>query len=145
MSIKATLNRLLRDYLASRGIGRYFSYMLSEYLPILIHAIVVFTIGCAAIALASLLGPRTKSRQKFDPYECGLEQIDNPHKPIAIRFYTFALLFILFDIETIFLLPWAYGFKSLIGTGALPAVLFFLAILALGLFYILKTGALDWE
>ena len=74
-----------------------------------------------------------------------MDQVDNPHKPFALKFYTFALLFILFDIETIFLLPWAIGFRSLIGGGAFYAVLFFLAILALGLFYIVKTGALEWE
>lgn len=120
--------------------------MLSEYLPLMIFALLALTVGAMAIVVTSFLGPRkVKSGMKFDPYECGMEQLDTPHKPVAIKFYTFALLFILFDIETIFLLPWAFGFRGLIGTGALPAVLFFLGILALGLFYIVKTGALEWQ
>lgn len=120
--------------------------MLAQYLPIVIHAAVVFVFAGAMIGFASLVGPaHVRSRQKFEPYECGLEQLDSPHKPVAIKFYTFALLFILFDIETIFLLPWAYGFKALIGTGALLPVLFFLVILALGLYYVVKRGAMEWD
>ncbi len=120
--------------------------MLSEYLPFILYGLLVVFVGVAAIALSSLLGPKkTYSNAKFEPYECGVDQIDNPHKPFALKFYTFALLFILFDIETIFLLPWALDFKHLMHTGALPAVLFFLCILGLGLFYIIKTRALEWE
>lgn len=119
--------------------------MLAQYLPIVIHAVVAFLFAAAVLAFASAMGPRASSRQKFEPYECGLEQLDSPHKPVAIKFYTFALLFILFDIETIFLLPWAFGFKALIGTGALLPVLFFLVLLGLGLFYVIRTGALEWE
>ena len=120
--------------------------MLNEYLPFILFAGVTVFIGVAAIAVSSFLGPRRLySKAKFEPYECGVDQVDNPHKPFALKFYTFALLFILFDIETIFLLPWALGFKRFIGTGTLPAVLFFLAILGLGLFYIIKTRALEWE
>jgi len=120
--------------------------MLHQYLPIVIHAVVAFVFAAAMLAFASAMGPRhLRSRQKFEPYECGLEQLDSPHKPVAIKFYTFALLFILFDIETIFLLPWAFGFKSLIGTGALLPVLFFLVLLGLGLYYVVRTGALEWE
>jgi NADH-quinone oxidoreductase subunit A len=120
--------------------------MLSEYLPFILYGILVVMIGVGAIALSSFLGPKKLySKVKFEPYECGVDQVDNPHKPFALKFYTFALLFILFDIETIFLLPWALGFKHLIHTGTLPAVLFFLGILGLGLFYIIKTRALEWE
>lgn len=120
--------------------------MLSEYLPFILYGILVVLTGVGAIAMSSLLGPkRTYSKVKFEPYECGVDQVQNPHRPFALKFYTFALLFILFDIETIFLLPWALGFKRLLHTGALPAVLFFLVILGLGLFYIIKTRALEWE
>ena len=120
--------------------------MLNEYLPFVLYAFLVVLVGVAAIALSSFLGPRhLYSKAKFEPYECGVDQVDNPHKPFALKFYTFALLFILFDIETIFLLPWALGFKRLLHTGTLPVVLFFLAILGLGLFYIIKTGTLEWD
>ena len=120
--------------------------MLSEYLPFILYGILVVLTGVGAIAASSFLGPkRTYSKVKFEPYECGVDQMDNPHRPFALKFYTFALLFILFDIETIFLLPWALGFKRLLHTGTLPAALFFLVILGLGLFYIIKTRALEWE
>lgn len=120
--------------------------MLSEYLPFILYGFLVVAMGVGAIAFSSLVGPKkTYSKVKFEPYECGVDQVEDPHRPFALKFYTFALLFILFDIETIFLLPWALGFKSLVGTGTLPAVLFFLAILGLGLFYIIKTKALEWE
>lgn len=120
--------------------------MLNEYLPFLLYALVVLGVGVGAITLSTLLQPkRTYSKVKFEPYECGVDQMENPHKPFSLKFYTFALLFILFDIETIFLLPWAMGFKSFIGGGAFFAVLFFLVILGFGLFYILRTRALEWE
>lgn len=120
--------------------------LLSEYVSFILYGCLVVFVGVAAITLSSLLGPRkVYSKAKFEPYECGVDQVDNPHKPFALKFYSFALLFILFDIETIFLLPWAMGFKHLLHTGALPAVLFFLAILGLGLFYIIRTKALEWE
>ncbi|MBW8886728.1 MAG: NADH-quinone oxidoreductase subunit A [Fibrobacteres bacterium] len=120
--------------------------MLSEYLPFILYGILVVLTGVGAIAASSFLGPKkTYSKVKFEPYECGVDQVDNPHRPFALKFYTFALLFILFDIETIFLLPWALGFKHLLHTGTLPAVLFFLVILGMGLFYIIKTRALEWE
>ena len=120
--------------------------MLNEYLPLIIYGLVVVGIAVGAIAFSSFMGPkRTYSKVKFEPYECGVDQQDSPHKPFALKFYTFALLFILFDIETIFLLPWAMGFKRFIGGGSFFAVLFFLAILGFGLFYIIRTKALEWE
>ena len=120
--------------------------MLNQYLPFILYSFLVAFVGVAAIAFSSLVGPKkTYSKVKFDPYECGVDQVDNPHKPFALKFYTFALLFILFDIETIFLLPWAIGYHRFIGGGTFYAVLFFLAILGLGLFYIIKTKALEWE
>ena len=120
--------------------------VLSEFLPLIVYVGIALFIGVAAIALSTFLGPRrTYTKAKYDPYECGVDQIDNPHRPFAIKFYVFALLFILFDIETIFLLPFAVGFRKLLGGGALITVLMFLAILGLGLVYIIRTGALEWE
>jgi len=120
--------------------------MLNEFLPFILHAILVIFIGIAAIGVSTMLGPQKLfSKVKFDPYECGVDQTENPHKPFALKFYTFALLFILFDIETIFLLPWAVTFRNMHGVGSLVAVFLFLDILGLGLFYILKNRVLEWD
>jgi len=120
--------------------------MLSEFLPLLVYVGLALVVGVAGLAVSTLLGPRrTYSKAKYDPYECGVDQKENPHRPFAIKFYVFALLFILFDIETIFLLPFAVGYKRLLHSGALTEVLVFLAVLGLGLVYILRTGALEWE
>jgi NADH-quinone oxidoreductase subunit A len=120
--------------------------MLNEFLPLTAYAALALFIGVAAIALSSLLGPRrTYSKAKYDPYECGVDALGDPHRPFAVKFYTFALMFILFDIETIFLIPFAVGYRDMLGTGALSAVLAFLAVLGLGLVYIIRTGALEWE
>ena len=120
--------------------------MLTEFLPLLAYAGLALFVGVAAIAASSFFGPRrTFSKVKYDPYECGVDQIQDPHRPFALKFYVFALLFILFDIETIFLLPFAVGYRKLLGTGTLPAVLLFLAVLGLGLVYIIRAKALEWE
>jgi len=119
---------------------------LIEFLPFIAYAGLALFVGIAGLGLSTMLGPkRTWSRAKYEPYECGVDQIENPHRPFAIKFYVFALLFILFDIETIFLLPFALGYHALLGTGALVSVLVFLAVLGLGLVYIIRTGALEWE
>jgi NADH-quinone oxidoreductase subunit A len=120
--------------------------MITEFLPFILHGILVLFIGVAAIVASTILGPKKLySKAKFEPYECGVDQAEDPHRPFALKFYTFALLFILFDIETIFLLPWAVTFQSSHGTGALAAVFLFLTILGLGLFYILKSKVLEWD
>lgn len=120
--------------------------MPTEFYPFLAYAGLALLIGIAGLAVSSLLGPRrTWTKAKYEPYECGVDQIQNPHRPFAIKFYVFALLFILFDIETVFLLPFAAGFQNLVGTGALWTVLVFSGILGLGLAYILRSGALKWD
>ena len=118
----------------------------TEFYPFLAYAALALLVGVGGLALSTFLGPRRMwSRAKYEPYECGVDQIQNPHRPFGIKFYVFALLFILFDIETIFLLPFAVGWQTLMGSGALQAVLVFMAVLGLGLAYILRSGALEWE
>ena len=129
-----------------KGISTVPESNLTDFLPFAAYAALALFVGVAGLGLSTMLGPRrTWSKAKYEPYECGVDQIENPHRPFAIKFYVFALLFILFDIETIFLLPFALGYQSLIGTGALVPVLGFLAVLGLGLVYIIRTGALEWE
>jgi NADH-quinone oxidoreductase subunit A len=118
--------------------------MLEQFLPLTVFASLTLTLGAIVLLVSSYLGPRTSSKHKFDPYECGMDQMDNPHKPYAIKFYAVALIFMLFDIETIFLLPWAVGYKSY-GSEALIAIIVFMAVPALGLWYVLRSGAFKWE
>lgn len=120
--------------------------MIQEYLPYLLMALLALVVGVAGLGLSTILHPRKLfSKSKYEPYECGVDQVNDPHRPFALKFYTFALLFILFDIETIFLLPWAMTFKDTLGPAGLISVFFFLTLLGLGLFYILKTKALEWD
>ncbi len=115
-----------------------------QYIPLALYALAAILLGILVITVSSFLGPRFSSKHKFDPYECGMDQMDSPHKPFAVKFYAVALFFMLFDLETIFLLPWAIGFREY-GTGALLAMAFFMAVPALGLFYTIRCGALRWE
>lgn len=118
--------------------------MHEPYLPLAIYALVALTLGVLVIAVSSWLGPKFSSKHKFDSYECGMDQMDSPHRPFAIKFYAVALLFMLFDLETIFLLPWALGFRDY-GEAGIIAMAFFMLVPGLGLWYILKSGALEWE
>jgi NADH-quinone oxidoreductase subunit A len=120
------------------------SPMLAEYLPLGLYMLVAAAVGVGGLALSAFLGPRLVSRDKFTPYECGLDQLDDPHKPFPVKFYTVALLFMLFDIETIFLLPWAVGYLDF-GTASLIAVLPFLGIVAIGMWYEIRMKVLEWD
>ncbi|MHC4778818.1 MAG: NADH-quinone oxidoreductase subunit A [Planctomycetota bacterium] len=97
------------------------------------------------IVASSLLGPRRlKSKTKFDTYECGVPLLDSARRRFSIKFYLVGLIFMLFDIETVFLIPWAVKYKELGITGLIEALIF-LTVLALGLVYVWKRGALDWD
>ena len=114
--------------------------------------VAVVTMGVLAVAtvagilvITHLIGPkRTRSREKLSTYECGVPILDTARRPFSIKFYQTALVFMLFDIEVVFLIPWALQYRALGVTGLLEA-LAFLAVLALGLVYVWKRGALDWE
>lgn len=96
------------------------------------------------LSLSRFVGPRRPNRVKASPFECGMDQLAQPRGQIPISFSLIAMLFIIFDIEVAFLFPWAVVFRQLGWTGLLQ-VLFFLAILTLGLIYAWKRGALEWD
>lgn len=118
--------------------------MIEEYLPLGIYILVAVAVGIGGLLLSAFLGPRLVSRDKFAPYECGMDQMDDPHRPFPVKFYAVALLFMLFDIETIFLLPWAAGYLDF-GASSLIAVLPFLAIVAIGMWYEIRMKVLEWD
>ena len=94
--------------------------------------------------LAMLLSPRSYNAQKEDPYECGIPTKGRSWMQFRVGYYLFAILFLMFDVETMFLFPWAVVMNTL-GSAALLSVLFFLFILVLGLAYAWKKGALEWQ
>jgi len=118
--------------------------MLLEYTAIAIFIIVAIAIGFIAIGLGTIFGPRKKSGIKSMPYESGMDPIGPGTRRLPVRFYLIAVLFILFDIEVIFFLPWAIVFRQL-GWFGLIEMFIFIIILLVGYFYAWKKGALEWE
>ena len=102
------------------------------------------TLVAGAYVIAKLIGPRSYNKIKGEPYECGIPTHGSSWLPFSVGFYLFAILFLMFDVETVFLFPWAAICKS-VGQEALLAVGTFLVILALGLAYAWKKGALRWK
>ena len=121
--------------------------MLSEYVPIFV--LILFAVGVAGafIIFSHILGPKRPSYVKLEPYECGVDPIGDARTRFSIKFYLIAMLFILFDIETVFLVPWAVVYKRLLMHGGFIfwEMLFFVFVLAVGLAYVWKKGALEWE
>jgi NADH-quinone oxidoreductase subunit A len=96
------------------------------------------------LSLSRFVGPRRPNPVKAQPFECGMEPITEPRTQFSIKFSVIAMLFIIFDIETAFLFPWAVLFRTL-GVVGLVEMLFFLLVLTIGLLYAWKRGALEWE
>jgi NADH-quinone oxidoreductase subunit A len=118
--------------------------MLPQYAAILAFVVVTALVGFIAIGLGTLFGPKRSTDKKAMPYESGMNPIGPGTRRIPVRFYLIAVLFILFDIETIFLLPWAIVFRRL-GLFGLAEMAVFIAILLVGYIYAWKKGALEWE
>lgn len=119
--------------------------MLVEYIPVVFLLLVGLVVGVALVALSYLFGPKTKRQSVHDsPYESGIVPTGDARRRFNVKFYIVAMLFILFDVEIVFLFPWAVQFDRLGGFG-LFAVMMFLAILTLGLVYEWKKGALEWD
>ena len=114
------------------------------YLPVLMFLVVAFLFGGGTIAASTLIVPRRKNPVKQSPYECGVEPVGNARARFTVKFYLVAVLFILFDIETVFLYPWAVAFRQL-GLYGLVEMLLFILILFVGYVYLLRKRALEWD
>lgn len=122
-----------------------------DYMPVLMMFIIAAGFAVTFIGLSQLVGQRKRTRTKLMPYECGKDPVGSARERFSVKFYLIAMIFILFDIEVIFLVPWAVVFKRL----ASPAyglrnvvyfeMLIFIALLAAGLIYVIKKGAFDWS
>ena len=123
--------------------------MTSEYLPLAILFLFAVILAFIVVALGHLFGPKRNTQRKAAPYESGMQPIGPGTRRISVRFYLVAVLFILFDIEVVFFLPWAVILSDFtkIGWGpfALIEMMIFIAILLVGYFYAWKKGALEWE
>lgn len=117
---------------------------LQSYLPLVLVLVVGVGLAAFMVGAANLLGPRRPSRVKSSPFECGSDPIGDARQRFGVKFYVVALLFIVFDIEAIFIYPWAVLLKEL-GWGGYLSMGIFGFTLAAGLLYIWKKGALDWE
>lgn len=118
--------------------------MIESYVPILVIVLVATFIGSAIIALSTVLAKRNPTPVKLMPYECGMDPIGGSRRRFSVRFFIIGMLFIVFDIELIFLFPWASIFDKLMFFGFLEMLLFVL-VLMVGLIYVWKKGALEWE
>ena len=122
---------------------------MSTLVPILLLTVIVTGFGAVMLFATSLLGPKKiKDPIKMMPYECGIRGIEKSDSKVSVKFYLTAILFILFDIEVIFMYPWALIYKDALSVNAfyiLSEMLVFIAILIVGLVYVIKSGALDWE
>jgi NADH-quinone oxidoreductase subunit A len=118
--------------------------MLIDYLAILIYIGIAVAFACFAIVASALLGQKKPTALKKAPYECGMTTVGSSFRRIPIKYYIIAMLFLLFDIEVVFLYPWAVVFKQL-KTFAFISMAVFIGILLIAYIYIWKKGALEWE
>ncbi len=115
-----------------------------SYLPLLILIVLALGFGAVVLILPALLGPREINKQKMQPYESGIIPFTSPRRRFPVKYYLVAMLFLVFDVEVIFLYPWAAVLRDM-GAFALVAMAPFLLVLVLGFVYELKKGALHWR
>jgi|UniRef100_A0A7C5AKY6 NADH-quinone oxidoreductase subunit A len=118
--------------------------MLLDYLPVFLYMVIAAGLVVLIVLLSEFLGKKTHTPQKDIPYECGMDPIGDARHRYAVRFYVIAMFFIVFDVEAIFLYPWAVVFKPLGWFGFVEMALF-IFVLVVGLAYVWGKGALEWE
>ncbi len=129
-------------------------YNVFDYVPIAIMFMVAAGFGLSQLLVTQLIGPRKRTATKLMPYECGKDPVGGARDKFSIKFYTVAVIFLLFDIEVLFIIPFAVAFKSLIaaeassgvyyGTIAFIEIMVFIATLIVGYIYVWKKGTFDW-
>lgn len=114
------------------------------YLPVLLYLVITMAVVGAIIFLSMRIGTRKATRQKMLPYECGMDPIGTLEIHFPVKFYVLAMIFIIFDIETVFLYPWGVIFRDL-GWFGFVEMLVFTVVLLIGLVYLYRKGALEWD
>lgn len=120
------------------------NYQPSDYLPVLVQLGAALAFIVATMVATHWLGPKRHSSLKDDAFECGIESIGDARTPISVKYFLVAILFVLFDVEIIFMYPWAVNFKGL-GWDGFVEMIVFMGLLLAGFVYVLKKGVLDWE
>ncbi|MGL4632829.1 MAG: NADH-quinone oxidoreductase subunit A [Leadbetterella sp.] len=114
-----------------------------DYFPLLIQLSLAVGFVCFVLFATHYLGPRLKSKRKEDPFECGIESQGDARMPMSVRYFLTAILFVLFDVEIVFMYPWAVNFKKLGWLGFWEMLIFVTFVMA-GLYYVIRKGVLDW-
>lgn len=120
------------------------TYLPSDYLPILVQLVLALGFIVTSMIVSHNLGPNRKSAKKDQAWECGIEPVGDARTPISIKYFLIAILFVLFDVEIIFLYPWAVNFKGLGTTGFIEMIIF-MGLLLVGFYYVIRKGVLKWE
>jgi len=115
-----------------------------NYWPVVIYGLIVVGFGVVTMAIGFFLRPRKPDASKLSPYECGCPPVGDAREKFSVRFYIVAMLFVLFDLEAVFMYPWAINFDRL-GLFGFVEMLVFIFILLVGYFYVWKKGALEWD
>jgi NADH-quinone oxidoreductase subunit A len=117
----------------------------ARYLPLLMHVLAASGLAVVMVLLSTLIGQHKKNKVKMSPYECGMEPQGDVRSRFSVKFYLVAMLFILFDVEAVFLYPWAILLKSDLKMFGFWEMMVFIAVILAGLFYIWKKGVIDWN
>ena len=119
-------------------------YLPSDFIPIIVQLLAALGFIVATMIVTHKIGPIRHSQKKDDPFECGIESVGDARTPISIKYFLIAILFVLFDVEIIFMYPWAVNFMKM-GWFGFWEMLTFVALLMAGFLYVLKKGVLHWE
>lgn len=120
------------------------SYLPSDFLPIVVQFGLAAAFIIGTMIVTHNIGPSRKNAKKDDPFECGVETVGDARTPISVKYFLVAILFVLFDVEVIFMYPWAVNFKQL-GMLGFVEMIVFMALLLSGFYYIIRKGVLKWE
>jgi NADH-quinone oxidoreductase subunit A len=119
-------------------------YLPSDFLPILVLLVAAIGFIVATMIVTHSIGPKRNSELKDAPFECGIDSDGDARAPISIKYFLTAILFVLFDVEVIFMYPWAVNFKKL-GWFGFTEMVVFLTLLMAGFYYVIRKGVLNWE
>ncbi|MDX2127562.1 MAG: NADH-quinone oxidoreductase subunit A [Chloroherpetonaceae bacterium] len=131
-------------FLSIKGVKMEVSPIIESYLPVFIIISLAVVLGAILSFLGIIIGPKRKSAVKLSVYESGVEPVGNAKNRVSVKYYLVAMLFIIFDIEVVFMYPWAVSFREMGIAGFLPMLTFVILLFA-GYYYVLRKGGLKWD